>query len=168
MPGRYVVARVDAVPEGGRVIVDLGGRSVGIFRVDGKFYGIMNRCPHAGAELCRGTIVGQLDSDKPGHYRFDPGTRYLVCPWHGWEFELKTGRSYFEPGRTRARAYPVSVEGGEQVTSELDSGEAQLPSGPGETIAGARVKGPYQVETLDVSVEGDYLIVSTLRHTSER
>ena len=60
----------------------------------------------------------------------------IRCPWHGWEFDIRTGQSYCDPKRFRVRAYPVNVE-------------------PGSAV----VKGPYVAETLAVSVESDYVVV---------
>src|ERR1700730_1801825 len=54
---RHVVATVDEIPAGGRKIVTVNGREIGIFKVGDGFYGLFNRCPHQGAPLCRGEIV---------------------------------------------------------------------------------------------------------------
>jgi nitrite reductase/ring-hydroxylating ferredoxin subunit len=134
---RHVVARRSELPEGGRLIVEVNGHSIGLFHVDGAYYGLLNRCPHQGAELCRGTVVGELRSSGPGDYDLDEEKRFLVCPWHGWEFDLATGQSYFDPRRTRVRPYPVEVEDGEGVR-----------------------KGPYVAGVVDVSVDEDYLVVT--------
>jgi nitrite reductase/ring-hydroxylating ferredoxin subunit len=138
---RYVVAGVDEVPEGGRIIVEAGGHSIGVFRLGGRFYALLNRCPHAGAELCRGKLMGLVESDRPGEYRFDADRPLLVCPWHGWEFDVTTGQSYFDPRRTRARAYNVDVERGEELPPEL-------------------TEGPFKAERVPVEVDGEYLVVS--------
>jgi 3-phenylpropionate/trans-cinnamate dioxygenase ferredoxin subunit len=135
---RHVVARVDELPEGGRLIVTVKGHSIGLFNVDGRLYGLLNRCPHQGAELCRGSVLGQIDSDGPGDYRLDESRPFVVCPWHGWEFDLATGRSYFDPRRTRVRPYPVEVAGG-------------------AAVAGRR-EGPYVADVVDVSVDDDYVV----------
>jgi 3-phenylpropionate/trans-cinnamate dioxygenase ferredoxin subunit len=74
----------------------------------------------------------------------------LTCPWHGWEFDIKTGQSYFDPVRMRARHYPVSVEDGKTVLQALESGQEEA------------VPGPYRAEVYPVSVEDEYVVV-TLR-----
>ena len=150
---RYVVARRSELPEGGRLLVDVHGRSIGIFRRDGHYYGLLNRCPHQGAELCRGAVVGALTSSGPGDYDLDESRRFLVCPWHGWEFDLATGQSYFDPRRTRVRPYPVEVEAGDAVAEGM-AGEAG-----GDETNGLR-KGPYVAETVEVSADQDYLVVT--------
>ena len=155
MSERYVVARADDVPEGGRLIVEVHGRSIGIFRLDGRFHALLNRCPHQGAELCRGDLVGLLESDGPGSYRFDPSHRMLVCPWHGWEFDVATGQSYFDPLRTRVRPFPVSVEDGRTVASGLEGPPSRVP-------------GPYVAETIPIAVEEAYLVVTLGRAPGAR
>ena len=154
MSNRFAVARASDVPDGERLIVAVGGRSVGVFNVGGRYHALLNRCPHAGGELCRGELLGLLESDAPGEYRHDPTRKLLACPWHGWEFDIETGQSYFDPVRTRVRRYGVVVEQGEALAGQLESGESRL--------AGELVKGPYVAETIPIAVEDDYLVV-TLR-----
>lgn len=109
---RHVVATTADIPPGGRKIVEIGGRSIGVFNVDGRFYAIRNRCPHEGAALCEGVLSGLVTSTTPGEYRYDRSGEILRCPWHGWEFDITTGRSWFDPARTRVRAYETSIETG--------------------------------------------------------
>jgi 3-phenylpropionate/trans-cinnamate dioxygenase ferredoxin subunit len=154
MSSRFAVARVSDVPDGERLIVDVDGRSVGVFNVAGRYHALLNRCPHAGGELCRGELLGLLESDTPGEYHHDPTRKLLACPWHGWEFDLETGQSYFDPARTRVRRYGVVVEQGEALAEQLETGESRL--------AGELVPGPYVAETIPIAVEDDYLVV-TLR-----
>jgi 3-phenylpropionate/trans-cinnamate dioxygenase ferredoxin subunit len=73
----HIVGDVDDVPEGGRLLVEIEGRSIGIFRVNGRFYALRNRCPHQGGPLCEGVLVSWLDSPRPGVYNYDP-TRPLI------------------------------------------------------------------------------------------
>jgi len=143
MTGRYVVGRVADIPEGGRVLVEVGGRQVGVFNVGGSFYGLINRCPHKGAEMCKGNVVAGLTSARPGEFSYDEGTALLMCPWHGWEFDVRTGQSWFDP-RTRLRTYDVAVAGPDEVE--------------GMPVAD-RVAGPYVAETVEVGVEDGYVVV---------
>ncbi len=139
---RIAVARASEIPVGERLIVDIDGRSIGIFHEGDRFYGLLNRCPHAGAELCRGDIVSLLESDRPGEYRYDAGRRLIACPWHGWEFDLETGQSYVDPRRIRVRPYEVSVEAGSAVAE------------------GGYVRGPYVAETIPIEIDDDYLVLT--------
>jgi len=145
--GRYVVARAADIPDGGRVLVEVGGRQVGVFNIGGSFYGLINRCPHKGAEMCKGTVVAGLSSARPGEFEYDESTALLMCPWHGWEFDVRTGRSYVDP-RTRLRTYDVEVAGRDEVG--------------GVPVAG-RVPGPYTAETVEVGVEDEYVVVDLRR-----
>jgi nitrite reductase/ring-hydroxylating ferredoxin subunit len=146
--GRYVVARTSDIPEGERLIVDVAGRQVGIFHLDGEFHALLHRCPHLGGPLCLGSIVGIIESSGPGDLRFDPTRKYLTCPWHGWEFDIRTGQSYFDPDRVRARRYPVDIEHGEAIAGS-QSGERQ--------------PGPYVAEVVPVAVEEDYVVLTMRR-----
>jgi nitrite reductase/ring-hydroxylating ferredoxin subunit len=110
MAKRYIVGRASEYPPGSRRIVELGGRSVGVFNVDGKFYALRNVCPHRGAELCKGYVSHAVSSSTPGAYEWDGSTPILRCPWHGWEFDMRTGESWLDPARVKVRGYPVHVE----------------------------------------------------------
>ena len=149
---RYVVARVDEIPEGERKIVEVAGRQVGIFHVDGEFYALLHRCPHLGGPLCLGPLVGLIESSKPGDMRLDSSRRLLQCPWHGWEFDIRTGQSYLDPARMRARRYPVEVESGDDL---------QEPSG--QSDSGGRRPGPYTAEVVPVSRDGEYIVLTMRR-----
>ena len=113
---RHVVCAVSAIPPGGRRIVDVRGRSIGLFNVDGRFYALRNGCPHKGGPLCEGPVGGTtLPTDG---YTFEYGREGEIvrCAWHGWEFEIATGRALADP-RVRARTYPVDVEDGQLVVT---------------------------------------------------
>jgi 3-phenylpropionate/trans-cinnamate dioxygenase ferredoxin subunit len=112
----HVVARVEEIPPGSRKLVEIAGRSIGVFNVDGEFYALRNRCPHQGGPLCEGFVIGALSSDAPGEYEHRPGDPHVRCPWHGWEFDLRTGASWFDPARTRVARYDVSVQPGPAET----------------------------------------------------
>jgi 3-phenylpropionate/trans-cinnamate dioxygenase ferredoxin subunit len=148
---KYIVARTADIPEGERLIVEVGGREIGVFKLDGEFYALLHRCPHLGGPLCNGEILGFFSADRPGEIEYDPDEKYLICPWHGWEFDIRTGQSWWDPVRTRARRIPVAVEGGRMVAESLDAGAAE------------RAAGPYVAETYPVEVEESYVVV-TIRH----
>lgn len=113
---RVVVCRLAELPPGERRIVDVGGRQIGVLNVDGQLYAVRNRCPHQGAELCRGTVGGTMLPSLPYEYRYGLEGKVLRCPWHGWEFDLESGEKLFDPGsRMRVKTYPVTVENGEIV-----------------------------------------------------
>jgi nitrite reductase/ring-hydroxylating ferredoxin subunit len=147
---RYVVGTVDEIPSGGRKILEVAGRSIGVFNVGGEYFALLNRCPHQGGPLCEGHTLGFLRSDTPGDYQYSRPGEILRCPWHGWEFDVRTGQSWFDPGRVRVRRYEVAVEPGAALRT------AEPASEPG--MEGLQ-KGPYVAETYPVSVEQQYLVV---------
>lgn len=106
----HVVGRVSDLPPGERRIVEVDGRSIGVFNIGGRYYALRNTCPHQGAPLCLGSLGGTAVPSRPGEYVWERDGEILSCPWHGWEFDVTTGRSIFNPHRTRVRSYEVSVE----------------------------------------------------------
>src|SRR5712692_3935433 len=108
----YFVCRASDLAPGDRLIVDLGGRSVGVFNIAGHFYALHNRCPHAGGALCRGPLTGTSLPTAPREYVYGQAGRILRCAWHGWEFEVETGRCLSDP-KMRARTFPVTVANGD-------------------------------------------------------
>jgi 3-phenylpropionate/trans-cinnamate dioxygenase ferredoxin subunit len=178
---RYIVGTVDDIRPGERKIVEIGGRSVGVFNVNGEYFAVLNRCPHQGGSLCSGRQTGLVTSTRPGEYTTSRAGEIIRCPWHGWEFDLRTGQSWFDPRAVRVRRYDVSVEPGALLLSEPPPGAA--PSGPPPPAApattpaevaaaggaeadpsmGGLAKGPYVAETYPVVVEQQYVIVDTGR-----
>ena len=108
--GRHIVGKVGELPPGERKVVEAEGRSIGVFNVGGNFYGLRNSCPHQAAPLCLGSVKGMTMPSKPGEYAWAREGEILRCPWHGWEFDITTGRSVFNPHKTRVRSYEVTVE----------------------------------------------------------
>jgi 3-phenylpropionate/trans-cinnamate dioxygenase ferredoxin subunit len=160
---RFVVAKAADIHDGGRLIVTVLGKQVGIFNVRGTFYAILNRCPHKGAELCKGDVVGLIESDRPGDIRLDSSRVFIACPWHGWEYDLANGQSWFNPLKTRARPYPVSVETGSCISDELRDGlTTYSPEVNGNFVDPKthRVAGPYVADIVPVSVEDAYIVIS--------
>jgi nitrite reductase/ring-hydroxylating ferredoxin subunit len=92
------VGRSDQVPEGGTLHADAGGRAVAIVRQGGVLHAMDGVCPHRGGPLGQGTVMDGA----------------LVCPWHGWRFEVGSGRCLNFPGRDQA-CIPVREEGGDIV-----------------------------------------------------
>jgi 3-phenylpropionate/trans-cinnamate dioxygenase ferredoxin subunit len=89
--------------------VELEGRSIGIFNVHGTFVAVLNVCPHQLAPVCLGRVGGTTLPSSPGEYRWGRAGEILACPWHGWAFDLKSGKALADP-RKRLRLYPVTVE----------------------------------------------------------
>ncbi len=124
------------VPPGSRKLFTVKGRPIAIFNLEGTFYGLLNRCPHQGGSLCDGIVTGLLQSSAPGQYSYTRKGEIVRCPWHGWEFDIRTGQSYCDPARIRTKTYAVEAT-------------------PGAAV----VEGPYVAETVPVRVEEDYIVV---------
>src|SRR5262245_25805951 len=144
---RYIVGAVDEIPAGSRKIVEVAGRSIGIFNIDGNFYALRNHCPHQGGPLCEGKLSGLVQAARPGEYQYSRPEEILRCPWHGWEYDIKTGQSWVDPAKTRVRRYEVVVETGETIETS------------GATAFSHLIKGPYVAETYPVSIEQDYIVI---------
>ena len=95
--------------------MNVRGRRIGIVCVDGDFFAVRDLCPHMGAPLCEGTVGGTFIPSGPQEYVYGMQDRVIRCPWHGWEFDLVTGRSLLEPQRMRVKTYRVTVDAGTVV-----------------------------------------------------
>jgi 3-phenylpropionate/trans-cinnamate dioxygenase ferredoxin subunit len=144
---RHVACRAEELPPGSRMIVEAGGRSIGVYNVGGDYLAIRNRCPHQGGPLCEGVQVGAVTSERPGDYRYARPGEIVRCPWHGWEFDLRTGASWFDPERRRVRAYEVELLARAELEGELE------PPLPG------LVRGPYTAERVPVTVEDAFVVL---------
>jgi len=133
---RHVVAAVDELPPGSRKFLVIDERPIAIFNVKGEFFGLLNRCPHQGASLCEGPLIGLAEAELPGEVRYTRRGEILRCPWHGWEFDIRTGQSWCDPNDMKIRQFRLAVEEGE-----------------------ALVKGPYVAETFQVAVEEKYIVI---------
>lgn len=160
---RYVVATVDELPPGTRKIVEVAGRQVGVFNVGGELFALRNRCPHQGGPLCEGRLAGRVEVEAPGlEIHYSRAGEILRCPWHSWEYDIRTGQSWFDPGQVRVRAYEVAVEPGEALAEDVrPAAEVTAIAGIGTKTAGVSGlrKGPYVAETYPVSVENRYVLV---------
>ena len=105
------IGSLDELRAVGRLVARVGGREVGVVwdRERGTAHGIRNRCPHSGAPLCLGRIR-EREGGAPGAYAL-AGERVLRCPWHGWEFDLRSGRC-LDDEAVRAAVYDVEIAGG--------------------------------------------------------
>ena len=99
--------------EGKFVIIDGGKHSIGIIRLrTGELKAVRNWCPHKGAPICRGIVGGTWPPSAVGELQYDREGEVLVCPWHGFEYDLQDGREMFQEIPTRLRFFPISVRDG--------------------------------------------------------
>ena len=83
-----------AVPSGEGIVVEVEGKKIALFQNDGEFYATDNTCVHRGGPLGEGLLEGTT----------------VVCPWHGWEFDVSSGACLTNP-KAKIKVYPTRVEG---------------------------------------------------------
>ena len=106
----HQVAHIDEIPVGERKIIDVAGRSIGIFNIAGKYVAFLNYCPHEKAPVCLGQVRGTTLFSQPGEYEWGHQGSILACPWHGWEFNLLTGECLVD--RRKLHQFTVEVQNG--------------------------------------------------------
>ena len=109
--------RAEEIPEGGRKLVKIGDIEVGIFRIHDRFYAVQNECVHQSGPVCSGKISGVLCANVTANKvktEWLKEGEILICPWHGVEYEIITGRCFAYKDRT-LRTFPVRVEDGKVI-----------------------------------------------------
>ena len=89
------VGRMDDLADGQARVAQVDGQRIAIFHVGGHFYALEASCPHEGGPLADGMIEGL----------------HIVCPWHGYDFHLKTGKYTLNPD-LQTLTYPVKIQDG--------------------------------------------------------
>jgi nitrite reductase/ring-hydroxylating ferredoxin subunit len=109
----HQLARADQFRCGVMRLFVVEGRDIGVVKLSsGEFRAVLNRCPHKGAPVCRGTVGGTWPPSAPGELAYDGERDVLTCPWHGREFDLATGQELYQPRPGRLRLYPIDVVDG--------------------------------------------------------
>jgi nitrite reductase (NADH) small subunit len=108
---RYAAATVQDFEKKNRMIVEIKGMELGLFRANGAYYAYRNICPHAAAPVCEGTICGTRLPSGVFEYVYGKDQEVLRCPWHGWEFDLTSGKHLADESGVKLRGYEVQVEG---------------------------------------------------------
>jgi len=107
---RITVCPASELPPGQRRIVDDGrGMSIGVFNIGGKYHAIKNVCPHNGAPLCQGSVHATHKPADVHQFKEDLTGRVLRCPWHGWEFDIPSGKGLYD-AKSRVATYAVEVD----------------------------------------------------------
>jgi nitrite reductase/ring-hydroxylating ferredoxin subunit len=115
-PTRHLICSGEQVPEGGRFIVDIGNTTIGVFRFKNGLYAYDNVCAHSGGPVCQGRLVPRVrelldDEKRTVGAAFDDDDLHIVCPWHGAEYSVTTGKHPTQPQFT-LHTYPVEEEDG--------------------------------------------------------
>jgi len=107
----YSVGVTSDYAEGTRKVMICGDKEIGIFKVGGEFYAWHNRCAHRAGPVCQGRIMKKVlePVDPEGHVRtleYDENELHIICPWHGYEFNIRTGQ---HPGNPKVRLLKADV-----------------------------------------------------------
>ena len=116
-----VIGTVEEFERNERLLVEIEGRELGIFRVDDEYRAYLNWCPHQGGPMCKGPLTGRQTAtfDRETletEFEWTKEDGVLVCPWHGWEFDLETGIN-LSRADIELPSFPVREEDGELVVS---------------------------------------------------
>lgn len=115
------VCKSAELSEGARKIVPNGTAQIGVLRVGGVLHAFLNVCPHQGGPVCEGLVVHKVEEvigdDKTYHgMRFNTDELHIVCPWHGWEFNIATGRCAGDGKHGLKRFHVIERDGGIYVS----------------------------------------------------
>ena len=102
MAGFVKAAKSGEIAPGKAKMVELNGKKIAIFNVEGAFCAIDDTCTHRGGPLSQGAVRGTT----------------VTCPWHGAQYDLKTGSVLTPPAPQGVASYKVVVEG-DDISIEL-------------------------------------------------
>lgn len=116
-----LLGEITEFPENDWRVVAIGDFEVGVFHYDGALVAWENNCPHHQGPVCQGRLINRVDEgllpDQTSTGLKFTADRHIICPWHGYEFNIKTGRHPGDP-RIRLREVPVAVRGS-QVFAQI-------------------------------------------------
>ena len=116
MAKEILVGKASDFKEGDKKIVPNGKTSeIGVYFVHGNWYAYANLCPHQGGPACEGLLMAKVEEviaeDKTYQgMRFNHDEKHIVCPWHGWEFDIADGQAVADR-KWSLRKFGVEVRG---------------------------------------------------------
>ena len=115
------------IADPGRKIIGFENFEVAVFKIGGEFFAYLNHCPHMGGPACQGKMIAKVDEviaeDRTSKgMTFSKSRLHVVCPWHGFEFDIRTG---VHPGNSKARLrkMKVAVSDGDVIVTVPDARE---------------------------------------------
>ena len=116
MAKELFVSKLGGLPDGERKIIPNGNYEIGVYRVNGDLFAYQNLCPHQGGPACEGLLMAKVEEviaeDKTYQgMTFNHDEMHIVCPWHGWEFDLKNGKCTFGGASTLERFEVKNLNG---------------------------------------------------------
>ena len=105
----FYAGRVDEYADGDRKVIECGKAEIGVFRIGDEFYAWHNRCAHLAGPVCQGRLLKRVlePIDAEGcvrAQRYDENEHHIVCPWHGYEYSIRTGQHAGNPAIRLRRA----------------------------------------------------------------
>ncbi len=97
MPEFVKVATIEVIAPGKSKLIEIAGKEIALFNIDGAFHAIDNSCTHVGGPLCE----GELDGCE------------VICPWHGAVFDVTSGQAVGPPAFEPVKRYNLRVNGAE-------------------------------------------------------
>jgi nitrite reductase/ring-hydroxylating ferredoxin subunit len=96
------VSELDEIPDKGRKLIKYNEKEIGIFRLEGEVFAWENRCAHQGGPVCQGRLFPKVlqtlgENQTTENMRYSDDELHIVCPWHGYEYNVRTGRNSGHP-----------------------------------------------------------------------
>jgi nitrite reductase/ring-hydroxylating ferredoxin subunit len=114
---QVICAAADLAP-GQMVAGKLGPMPIVVVRTeDGQLYALLDKCLHMGGQLSKGRLLTAQGGERCGEYVEQTGRFVVKCPWHGYEYDVRTGATLFDE-RVRLRTFSVREEDG-QIVAEI-------------------------------------------------
>jgi nitrite reductase (NADH) small subunit len=108
---KHLVCKYDDLKQLGKKSVSIDRKAIVVVRSEsGEVYALRDVCPHKGPCLSAGMLDKGCTGQDVGEYIFEKEQEVLRCPWHSWEFDIKTGRSLFDPEKVAVKTYEVTIE----------------------------------------------------------
>jgi nitrite reductase (NADH) small subunit len=104
---------VDEFKESEAKIIVLNGVEIGIIRLGERFFAMRNSCPHRLAPICKGKITGTMLPSSPGELIYGMDGKLIRCPWHGYDYDIETGKCLFNGTNLKVKTYETSTLDGE-------------------------------------------------------
>ncbi len=131
---RHVICSAGDLASGHRKLVEVAGRAIVIFNVDGNYFALANRCPHQGGSLYHGDVTERILAPRPGKLASSTERDVVRCPWHGWEFDVRTGKAICDPQRIATRRYQASLVRGKDIANCIKDAQSFAADPEGEYV----------------------------------
>ena len=110
------VAKEGEIADRDRKVVADNNLEIGVFRLGDEYYAWENNCPHSGGPVCQGRVMNRvteaLDDRKQSHgFQFVDEDVHIICPWHGFEFNIRTGTHPGDP-QAQLNGFDITLRDG--------------------------------------------------------